>query len=189
MLEFDKGWYCQNCEYIINKQQHQIDKKNRRQDQYFSTRLPYANKNIREIFISLANTNSTEDMIDKLQSLKGKTKLKFYKNISNYYDEMNNKNFRFGEDPFAKNAEGIGKIYHEVLMLMKFLQTKPQVKKMNINYYDLYYTVIKNRDEKENVNDQYENDYTNYEDFIIPNHNISIKPRETILSREKLDLR
>ena len=54
-------------------------------------------------------------MIDKLQSLKGKTKLKFYKNINNYYDEMVNKNFRFGEDPFAKNAQGIAKIYHEVL--------------------------------------------------------------------------
>ena len=65
--------------------------------------------------------NSTEDMIIKLQSLKGKTKLKFYKNISNYYHGMNNKNFRFEEDPFAKNAQGIGKIYHEVLMLMKFL--------------------------------------------------------------------
>ena len=27
--------------------------------------------------------NSKEDIIDKLQSLKGKTKLKFYENISN----------------------------------------------------------------------------------------------------------
>ena len=26
LLEFDKGWYCQNCEKIINKQKHQIDK-------------------------------------------------------------------------------------------------------------------------------------------------------------------
>ena len=26
-LQFDKGYYCQNCEYIINKQKHQIDKK------------------------------------------------------------------------------------------------------------------------------------------------------------------
>ena len=25
-LEFDKGYYCKNCEYIINKQKHQIDK-------------------------------------------------------------------------------------------------------------------------------------------------------------------
>ena len=26
-LEFDKGYYCKICEYIINKQKHQIDKK------------------------------------------------------------------------------------------------------------------------------------------------------------------
>ena len=26
-LEFDKDYYCKNCEYIINKQKHQIDKK------------------------------------------------------------------------------------------------------------------------------------------------------------------
>ena len=32
---------------------------------------------------------STEYMIDKLQQLKGKTKLKFYRNISKYYDKMN----------------------------------------------------------------------------------------------------
>ena len=41
--------------------------------------------------------NSTEDMIKKLQSLKGKTKLKFYKNPSIYY-EMNIRNFKFEED-------------------------------------------------------------------------------------------
>ena len=45
-LEFDKGYYCQNCEYIINKQKHQIDKKVLRQDRDFSTRLNYANKKI-----------------------------------------------------------------------------------------------------------------------------------------------
>ena len=38
---------------------------------------------------------STEDMINKLQQLNGKTKLKLYKNISNYYDNMN---IRFDED-------------------------------------------------------------------------------------------
>ena len=26
-IEFDKGYYCTTCEYIINKQKHQIDKK------------------------------------------------------------------------------------------------------------------------------------------------------------------
>ena len=43
-------------------------------------------------------------------------------------------NIRFDEDPFAKKTQGISKVYHEVLKLIKFLQTKPQVKNMNINY-------------------------------------------------------
>ena len=67
-------------------------------------------------------------MINKLQSLKGKTKLNFYKNVSDYYKEMKNKNFQTQQYPFAKNAKGISRIYHEILMLMKFLQTKPQTK-------------------------------------------------------------
>ena len=41
-LEFDKGYYCKNCEFIISKQKHQIDKKVLRQDRDFSTRLNYA---------------------------------------------------------------------------------------------------------------------------------------------------
>ena len=63
--------------------------------------------------MNMVNTkiNSTEDMINKLQELKGNTKLKFYKNISNCYDNMN---IRMDEDPFAKNAQGNSKIYHEV---------------------------------------------------------------------------
>ena len=124
-------------------------------------------------------------MIIKLQELKGKTKLKFYKNISNYYTEMKNKNFQTNnQDPFAKNAQGISKIYHEVLFLMKFLQTKPQVKNMNINYYDLYNTVIKVRDENRDIdiqNENDENDYIDINDFITPNHYIGIKQNNEIL--------
>ena len=43
-LEFDKGYYCKHCEYIINKQRHQIDKQVSRKDKVFSSRLNYANK-------------------------------------------------------------------------------------------------------------------------------------------------
>ena len=185
-LEYDKGFYCTNCEYIFNKQKHQINKQVLRQDRDFSTRLNYANKKILEIYISMVNTtnNSSEEMIIKLQELKGKTKLKFYKNISNYYIEMKNKKFQTNnQDPFAKNARGISKIYHEVLLLMKILQTKSQIKNMNINYYDLYFTVIKTRDGNKDINNQYENDENDYIDMndFIPNHYIGIKPRETIL--------
>ena len=64
-LQVDKGYYCKICEYIINKQKHQVCNKILRQDHYFSTRLPYANKKNREIYHSMANTtyNSSEDTI------------------------------------------------------------------------------------------------------------------------------
>ena len=79
------------------------------------------------------------------------------------------------EDPFAKNAQGIIKVYHEVLLLMNFLLTKLQVMNMIINYYDLYYRVIKNWDDKEIINDKFEIDYNNYEDFITPDHYVGRK--------------
>ena len=40
--------------------------------------------------------------------------------------------FHFDEDPYSRNAQSIGKFLHEVLLMIKFLQTKPQVKNMNI---------------------------------------------------------
>ena len=95
---------------------------------------------------------------------------------------MKYKNFQFEEDPFAKNARGIAKTYHKVILIMKFLQTKPQVKKMNIKGYDLFYTDSKNRDEKEIVKNRYEknqSDFIVFDDFIIPIHKISFKSRDT----------
>ena len=126
--------------------------------------------------------SSTEDMIIKLQELEGKTKMIFYPNLSFYYNEMNIRKFKLEEDLFTENAHDISKNYHAVLLLMKFLQTEPQIMNMTINYYDLYHT--ENRDDKEVVNNKYEDnedEYINYDDFIIPNTSISIKPRETIL--------
>ena len=89
--------------------------------------------------MNMVNTTyiSTEDMIIRLQELKSKTKLNFYKNISNFYEEMKIKKFRYEQDPFVKNAQGLSKTYHEVFALRKFLQTIPQIKNVNTNYYDL----------------------------------------------------
>ena len=85
--------------------------------------------------------NSTKDMIIKLPPLKCKTKLNCFEKISKYYDEMHIRRqsgkFPFEEDTFSKNVQSIGKKYLGVLLSMRFLQTKPLVKNMNINYYDL----------------------------------------------------
>ena len=55
----------------------------------------------------MANTThtSTETTIKNLQTLEAKTKLKIYRNLSNFYDEMIYKNFHFEQDPFSKIAE------------------------------------------------------------------------------------
>ena len=75
--------------------------------------------------MGITTYNSTHENNNKLQSLKRKTKFKFYKNPSNNYDEVNNrrqsKTFHFEEDPFSKNVQGNGKICHEVLLLMNFI--------------------------------------------------------------------
>ena len=50
---------------------------------------------------------------------------------------MKTRFFKFEEDPFFQNAQRISKYHHEVLVIIKFLQTEPRSKKMIINYYDL----------------------------------------------------
>ena len=97
---------------------------------------------------------------------------------------MKTRFFKFEEDPFFQNAQRISKYHHEVLVLIKFLQTEPRRKKKIINYYDLYYTVVKNRDEEEIVSDKYENienGFINIKDLVTPNPYIGIEPRGEIL--------
>ena len=54
-----------------------------------------------------------------------------------------NNSFQFEGDLFIENAQVTGKILYKVFFSWKNLQTKSQVKSMNIRYYQLYCTVIK----------------------------------------------
>ena len=70
---------------------------------------------------------------------------------------------------------------------MKFLQTKPQVKNKNFIFYDLYYTVNKNRDEKEIGNGQNQNNekyFIRYDKFITANDYIGRKIKNEITRRK-----
>ena len=42
--------------------------------------------------------------------------------------------FQFEEDLLSKNEERISKLYLEVILIMKILQTKPQVRKINFHF-------------------------------------------------------
>ena len=75
---------------------------------------------------------TVKDMINKLRSSNGKTKLEFQQKRGVYFHEMNymrqSNTFTFEEDHFAKNGESRGMIRHERLLIMKFLQTKSLIK-------------------------------------------------------------
>ena len=91
---------------------------------------------------------------------------------------MNIRKFKFEKDTFSKNVQGITRIYHEVILLMKFLQTKPHVKNMNIKYYDLFYTIIKNKENVDDKSENIENVSISLNEVIIPNLYVGIKGRE-----------
>ena len=62
---------------------------------------------------------------------------------------------------------------------MNFLHTKPQVKNMKYNS-DLFYTVLRIRDQNKDIENQYiddDIDYIDINNYIKPNH----KHRETML--------
>ena len=84
--------------------------------------------------------------------------MKFYQNDSNYSGELNygrqSNTFQFEEDLFAKNAQGISRIFHKTLLTKKVVQTRPQPKSMNKNNYDSFCTVIKNSVEVEENEDK-----------------------------------
>ena len=119
------------------------------------------------IYFSMVNTkyNTTRDMIMKLKCLNDESKLIFCQNSRNFYDEMNYRTqsgyFQFKEDYFDENAQGSAKIMDEVfLLLMIYLQTTLQVKSLNLNFYGLFYTLIKKRGEREEEK-KYDNIYDN----------------------------
>ena len=77
------------------------------------------------------------------------------KNKSDIYDQLNYMRhcdtFQIEEHPFSNIAQSIAFIKHKVMLLMKFLQTKPQIKNKR-NYSDLYYTIISKLSDEEGEN-------------------------------------
>ena len=96
--------------------------------------------------------------------------------------------FQFKEDPFNANGQSNDKVYHEALLLTKVLQNKPQVKEVNNIYYDLYYIFIKNRNEKEMVEDSIDFDNEElYVNIIMPNYIIG-RDHDTLLRWNKNEI-
>ena len=107
-FDFDKGYYFSGFEFLLYRPRHQKEKKELRQDKKFSTRLPYVNKKLKGVFLSMMDTKyiTIGDRIDNLQNLKDETKVNSYQNIGIYYDEKiyhrQSGYFQLQKHPFVK---------------------------------------------------------------------------------------
>ena len=88
--------------------------------------------------------------------------------------------FHFEEDVFSKGAQGFSKIYHEVLLLMIFFHNLSLRLELWIRIIMICITLWLKIEEIVN-DDEYENDYIIFVDFITPNHYIGIKNDDVIL--------
>ena len=71
--------------------------------------------------------------------------------------------FQFEEDIFSKKAEAITETFHEVIILYKILETKPRFETTKKSKYNLFHTVFKSRNGKE---DNIEEDDFNNSDSL-----------------------
>ena len=91
-------------------------------------------KQKKEKMFSMLNTmyRTMEDLVNKVQNLKCRKNLIINQDFSTYYDEMNGLGKRlspFEEDIFCKKAQVLAFTMLEVLIILKILQTKQQIKK------------------------------------------------------------
>ena len=96
-----------------------------RQNKSFSTRLPFAKEKIRELKFSMVNKKpkTVEEMLNKSQNLKGKTKIKFHQDFSSCYDEMNEmKNIKVAQKISTELGENFGQMFGFGFGFYKFIQ-------------------------------------------------------------------
>ena len=84
-------------------------------------------------------------MINNLQSLNGRIKLKFYNEENDGLKSC--RYFQLENEPYSKSAQSSAKITSEALLLKKILQVRPQCKSKSVSF-DLFCTTkIKLTDE------------------------------------------
>ena len=146
-LNFMKDVIVEIVNLMITNKNIRYEKKVFLRNENFSTPPLYAIEKTRERLFPILKLNfeTISDMINKMQSIKDKTELKYWQKICDCFDQVKDitqsGHFQFGEDPFSKNVQSLAFLLNEALLLINCLQVKPQERIRNKNYNDLYYTI------------------------------------------------
>ena len=137
LLPYEYEFTCFSCEYNVNKRKHELSKIQRKKINFIN-RLKYAEVKIFSICVDLYKIYEGDnyDEIYKVLSILKNKKLKVnYTIIEIYKDMLLNPNFE--QNCWSKTANGIYKIGHDSIRLMKWICYYDRSYYQNIIYYDL----------------------------------------------------
>ena len=137
LLPYEYEYTCFSCGYIVNKRKNELSKIQRKKINFIN-RLKYAEQKIFCICIDVYKIYQDYDYIEiyKVLSLLKNKKLKINNTLIEIYKDMI-KNPDFEQNYWSRTAQGVYKVGHDSIRLMKFICYYNQSYHQNINYYDL----------------------------------------------------
>ena len=142
LLPYEYVFSCFSCGFNINKRKHELSKIQRKKINFIN-RLKYAEQKIFCICIDLKmiyDGNDYDEIYKVLKTLKNK-KLKIINTLIEKFKDLV-KNSDFEQNHWSRTAEGIYKIGHDSIRLMKWICYRDRSSYENINYYDLMASLL-----------------------------------------------
>ena len=136
LLPYEYEWSCFSCNYVVSKRKHELSKIQRKKINFIN-RLKYAEVKIFSICVDLYKIYEGDDYDEIFKVLSTlKNKLKINNTLVEIYKDLL-KNPDFEQNCWSKTANGIYKIGHDSIRLMKWICYYDRSYYENINYYDL----------------------------------------------------
>ena len=147
LLPYEYEYTSFSCGYNVNKRKNELSKIQRKKINFIN-RLKYAEVKIFSICVGLYKIYEGDDYdeIYKVLSILKNKKLKVNDTIIEIYKDML-LNPNFEQNCWSKTANGIYKIGHDSIRLMKWICYYDRSYYENINYYDLMGSVCNHLDE------------------------------------------
>ena len=142
LLSYEYEWSCFSCSYVVSERKNELSKIQRKKINFIN-RLKYAEVKIFSICVEVYKIYEGDDyneLYEVLSTLKNK-KLKINNTLIEIYKDMI-KNPDFEQNYWSRTAQGVYKIGHDSIRLMKWICYYDRSYYENINYYDLMASIL-----------------------------------------------
>ena len=147
LLPYEYEFTCFSCGYIVNKRKNELSKIQRKKINFIN-RLKYAEVKRFSICVDVYENYEGDDfdeIYEVLSTLKNE-KMKTNDILIEKYENMQ-ENFDFEQDYWSRTAEGVYKIGHDSIRLMKWICYYDRSYFEKNNYYDLMGSICKHLNE------------------------------------------